>query len=608
MAIKKLCPFKLWTLQNFPFIAEDFDALTNYELMCKIVEYLNNVITVTNEQTKAINDMKEYFDNLDVQEEVNNKLDQMVTDGTLAEIINQEIFDELNNRVNALEDITLNNIKIHFPYISANNGDCYILENGEKTFVVDLGRDSDTSSIVNYLVENNLNKIDGVIITHYHGDHVGGGTTDGEIDGFKEFFNSVSLNFLECEVYLPFSDNFGIYNNFIGSTRYIPTIEQNIKDFLTLKNISFHEVTTNEIININDNTELKFLNADNSIYNNYYSVTEIKEGIEVTNYNNFSTIFELKCGDVYFLGTADIEEKAEEENSNILHAPTVVKIEHHGFNDTTNKEYLDKILNAKYGIVLNTNDYYPNLYKPTPNAFNFTNKLIWADDISESFIIEIKGNDANILTNTGISNLYESYNNHIKALNSASVFPDFATSINIPVGTDLDNLKAPSTYKSITDGVSTYLNTPMDASFRLFVTRILDDTDNSRIMQIFVANNNYAIFIRKLTSNGWTVWSPLAQYGMGQLIPNSSDLNTFVIAGKYYIGSAANSNTISNRPTGITSAPFVLEVEYMHDKRRLRQKLYNNVGEEYVRFMTGFNESTQVATFSSWYKYTLTIV
>ena len=70
MAIEPLAPFRLWVLQNFPFIAEDFDALTNYELMCKIVEYLNNVIDVTNEQTKAINELLTWFDNLDVQEEI----------------------------------------------------------------------------------------------------------------------------------------------------------------------------------------------------------------------------------------------------------------------------------------------------------------------------------------------------------------------------------------------------------------------------------------------------------------------------------------------------------------------------------------------------------
>lgn len=603
MAIKKLCPFKLWTLQNFPFIAEDFDALTNYELMCKIVEYLNNVITITNEQTKAINDMKEYFDNLDVQEEINNKLDEMASDGTLAEIINQQIFDELNARVTSLE----NNMMIHFPYLSTNNGDCYILENGEKTFIVDLGRSNATSNIINYLVLNNLTKIDGVIITHYHGDHVSG-TEEGDITGFENFFNSTDLDFSSCIVYLPFSDNGSIYNRFIGSARYIPTIETNIKNFLTSKEISYHEVATNEILTINDNTELKFLNADNTSFNNYYNVTEVKDGVEVTNYNNFSTIFELKCDDVYFLGTADIEEKAEEVNADILHAPLVVKLEHHGFNNTTNKTYLDKILNAKYGVVLNTSDFYQNIYKPTANAFNFTNKLIWADNILKTTIIEIKGNKANIISNTGISNLKESYNNHIKALNSASVFPDFATSKNIAVATDLNDVREPDTYKSITDGVGTYVNAPIESSFRLFVTRILDDDENSRIMQVYVVNNDPRIFIRKFTNNGWTVWSPIKEYGIGINIPNNSNLNDYFIAGKYYVGSSANSGTITNRPTGIANAPFVLEVEYMHDKRRLRQHLYNNVGEEYVRFMTGFNESTQTPTYTAWYKYTLTAV
>ena len=34
--------FRCCILQNFPFIEEDFDSLTTYELICKVVEYLNN--------------------------------------------------------------------------------------------------------------------------------------------------------------------------------------------------------------------------------------------------------------------------------------------------------------------------------------------------------------------------------------------------------------------------------------------------------------------------------------------------------------------------------------------------------------------------------------
>ena len=96
--IKKLPLFVRCVIQNFPFIEEDFDALTNYQLISKVVEYLNKVISSQNEVIDATNELSEafqqlhdyvehYFDNLDVQEEINNKLDDMVEQGTLQEII-----------------------------------------------------------------------------------------------------------------------------------------------------------------------------------------------------------------------------------------------------------------------------------------------------------------------------------------------------------------------------------------------------------------------------------------------------------------------------------------------------------------------------------------
>lgn len=95
-----LTPFKRWVIQEFPFIEEDFDAITNYQLYSKIVEYLNKVIAneklleqSNNELIDAFNSLKEYvdnfFDNLDIQEEVNNKLDEMADSGQLTDIIAQ---------------------------------------------------------------------------------------------------------------------------------------------------------------------------------------------------------------------------------------------------------------------------------------------------------------------------------------------------------------------------------------------------------------------------------------------------------------------------------------------------------------------------------------
>ena len=122
-----ITPFKRWTIQNFPFIEEDFDAITNYQLLCKIVEYLNKVIEneklleqANNELIDAFNNLKDYVDNyfanLDVQDEIDNKLDEMAESGQLTDIIAQYLglagvlaFDTIDDMSDA-ENITKGSI------------------------------------------------------------------------------------------------------------------------------------------------------------------------------------------------------------------------------------------------------------------------------------------------------------------------------------------------------------------------------------------------------------------------------------------------------------------------------------------------------------------
>lgn len=86
--------FRNWVLQNFPFLEDDFDALTDYELFCKMLEYMKKSLEKINDFQNEINgfeiklnEFQHYFDNLDVTEEVNAKLDEMADDGTLTELI-----------------------------------------------------------------------------------------------------------------------------------------------------------------------------------------------------------------------------------------------------------------------------------------------------------------------------------------------------------------------------------------------------------------------------------------------------------------------------------------------------------------------------------------
>lgn len=87
------------------------DSLSYYELLCKFVETLNTVMNnndLVQENVDKLNKayqqlqdyVNNYFKNLDVQKEINNKLDAMAADGSLAAII-EPIFDPFKNEVDA---------------------------------------------------------------------------------------------------------------------------------------------------------------------------------------------------------------------------------------------------------------------------------------------------------------------------------------------------------------------------------------------------------------------------------------------------------------------------------------------------------------------------
>ena len=88
--------FRFWCQTVLPLVYDD--SLSYYELLNKVVVYLNNTIAdVANVESNitALHNAYEqledyvntYFDNLDVQEEINNKLDEMVADGTMSSLI-----------------------------------------------------------------------------------------------------------------------------------------------------------------------------------------------------------------------------------------------------------------------------------------------------------------------------------------------------------------------------------------------------------------------------------------------------------------------------------------------------------------------------------------
>lgn len=100
-------------------------SLTYEEQILAIGQYLEEtVIPALNNNAEAVAELQtlfiqlkdyveNYFDDLNIQNEINNKLNDMAEDGTLAEIINENIFNELNTKINDnANNIEVNNTKI----------------------------------------------------------------------------------------------------------------------------------------------------------------------------------------------------------------------------------------------------------------------------------------------------------------------------------------------------------------------------------------------------------------------------------------------------------------------------------------------------------------
>lgn len=99
-------PFVRFVASAVPMVFDN--SLSYYEALCAlwkwlqddVIDVINNNANVTDQYITLTNELKEfveiYFDNLDVQEEINNKLDDMVRDGTFQAILNTYVEPTLN--------------------------------------------------------------------------------------------------------------------------------------------------------------------------------------------------------------------------------------------------------------------------------------------------------------------------------------------------------------------------------------------------------------------------------------------------------------------------------------------------------------------------------
>lgn len=131
--------FRNWVLQTFPFIEDDFDALTDYELFCKVMEYIKNYQKEFDRIEKEIKDFEEYINNFNIEETVNEILDERLPaleNNILSqvEIMINILNNTINEKIDELRDETLEELDVLSNKItSLENGNLNIYNptNGE---------------------------------------------------------------------------------------------------------------------------------------------------------------------------------------------------------------------------------------------------------------------------------------------------------------------------------------------------------------------------------------------------------------------------------------------------------------------------------------------
>lgn len=202
-------------------------------------------------------------------------------------------------------------LSVHF--IDVGQGDCQLIKSGSKSVLIDCGEKEYYSDVIQYLKNQEITKLDYVIVTHPHSDHAGG------MSYILEEFKIGTLIMPKLkESITPATSTY---------TRILKAVES--------KKITFKYAEPGKTYKL-DNAQMTILSPLND-YNDL---------------NNYSVAVKLVHGENSFLFTGDMETKAEKDllQSGADISAKVLKVGHHGSSSSSSREFLDKV-NPEYAVI-----------------------------------------------------------------------------------------------------------------------------------------------------------------------------------------------------------------------------------------------------------------
>ncbi|MCL1824293.1 MAG: MBL fold metallo-hydrolase [Oscillospiraceae bacterium] len=218
-------------------------------------------------------------------------------------------------------------VSVHF--IDVGQGDCALIITPENNILIDSGERDYCNAVLNYLKTQNVKKLDFVIASHPHSDHIGG------------------LGFIIDE---------------LGAERIIMP---DVKDELVPTTSSF-----NKLIDSIYENDTEVIYAKNGMTFNLGNGAEMEIIAPVNDYNNlndYSVVMRFTYAGNSFLFTGDIENAAENDilDGGYHISADVLKIAHHGSSTSSSARFLNQ-----------TGGQFAVICVGSPNSYNHPNEKV----------------------------------------------------------------------------------------------------------------------------------------------------------------------------------------------------------------------------------------
>jgi competence protein ComEC len=233
-------------------------------------------------------------------------------------------------------------------YIDVGQGDSELIQVNGKNLLIDSGPNDSESNIMTYLKKENITKLDYVIATHPHEDHIG---------NMAQIIKKYEID------------------SFIAPKKVVNTKTfENMIEALKEKDMKITVPHPRDTLDLGENVKAEILAPNSSSY---------------PDTNNYSVVLKITYANTSFLFTGDAEKTSEAEmlNNNYDLSSDVLKVGHHGSSTSTTEDFLNNV-NPKIAVIsCGKDNKYGHPNRKTLNNLKKKNIQVYRTDIDGTIVL-----------------------------------------------------------------------------------------------------------------------------------------------------------------------------------------------------------------------------